>query len=698
MLSRLARLLLLSVTAGMVLALSALPTAALASWAVEHSGVGFDNLPEVLKKPTIPQASYLYASDGETLITTFYDENRRDVRLDEVAPVMREAVVAAEDARFYRHNGVDIQGILRAAVANGSSGETRQGASTLTMQYVRNVLKSDPTRTEEERAAATATTPSRKILEARYAITLEQSLSKDEILERYLNIAYFGSGAYGVYAASHIYFSKDPAELTLAEAATLAGMLQSPESDVERALTRREYTLNAMAGTKAITPEQRDAANREPLEFKQGTIPNNCVAAQQNWGFFCDYFRQWWDGQPAFGETQADRQKALRQGGYRIVTTLDPVVQANAQAQVQSVYGNDSKFVAPMAVVQPGTGNVLAMAINRDYGTTFDQLIAGGNGLPGYQAGSTFKMFAMLAALEAGLPLDTGFEAPAQLVTRWPWPAGQDNSCDGKWCVRNANPSWMDGYRTMWDGFGRSVNTYFVWLHEQIGAKRTAEMAKRLGVKHTEATGSFVIGTTGTFPLELANAYATVAADGLYCEPLPVKSVADSSGKALDVAKPSCRQAISPDVARAATEAARCPVGQQGFYNKCNGGTAAAVDGLVGGRPIAGKTGSTDDGQTESFVAYTREMAAAMIAANPKVASDGVGSAVITKVYRAVAATLESSLAGQPFQQFQAPSRTIALGVDQRMDRIPEPSAPTPTPRATSARPAPQPPPSKRRR
>jgi len=461
---------------------------------------------------------------------------------------------------------------------------------------------------------------------------------------------------------------------------------------VERALTRRDYTLNAMVGTGAITAEQRDAASKEPLEFKRSTIPNNCAAAKPGWGFFCDYFRQWWDAQPGLGENVADRQKALRQGGYRIVTTLDPKVQANAQAQVASVYANDSRFVAPIAVVQPGTGNVLALAINRDYGQqTFDQLVAGGNGLPGYQAGSTFKMFAMLAALEAGLPLDTGFNAPAELVTKWPWPAGNDNSCGGKWCVRNANPPWMDGYRTMWDGFGRSVNTYFVWLHEQIGAHRTADMAKRLGISHTEETGSFVIGTTGTFPLELANAYATVAADGLYCSPLPVKSVTDSGGAALDVAKPSCHQAVSPDVARAATDAARCPVGQQGFYDQCNGGTAEAVDAIMKGRPVAGKTGSTDDGHTESFVAFTKEMAAAMIAANPRDPTDGVGSAIISKVYRAVAGTLANSLVGQPIQQFQAPSRAIAFGVNQRKDRMPEPdreptAQATPTPKPARPR------------
>jgi membrane peptidoglycan carboxypeptidase len=316
-----------------------------------------------------------------------------------------------------------------------------------------------------------------------------------------------------------------------------------------------------------------------------------------------------------------------------------------------------------MAVLQPGTGKVRALAVNRVYGKTFDQLVAGGNGLAGYQAGSTFKIFAMLAALEAGLPLSTGFNAPAQLVTGWDQSAPGKNNCGGKWCITNSNPAWMDGYRTMWDGFGRSVNTYFVWLHEQIGAQRTVEMAQRLGIKTDDVgTGAFVIGSQQTFPLDLANAYATLAADGRYCTPVPVDSVTDSTGRALDVAQPECRQVISADIARAATDAARCPVGQSGFFGMCNGGTASAVDDILGGRPVAGKTGSTDDGRTETFVAFTPELAAAMIAANPQSAQDGVGNAIITKVYRAVAQTLAASLSGKPVTQFAQPSEKIAFG------------------------------------
>ncbi|MEV0457023.1 transglycosylase domain-containing protein [Catellatospora methionotrophica] len=695
-LNRMTRLTLLAVVAGAVVAAGAMPAAALANWAVEKSAPAYDTLPEVLKHPTTAQASYLYANDGKTVVTTFYDENRRDVTLAEVAPVVPQAVVAAEDARFYSHHGVDLKGVLRAVVANGASGGVSQGASTLTMQYVRNVLKSDPSLSTQERAEATEQTPTRKIREARYALAVEKELSKSQILERYLNIAYFGSGAYGIYAAAHTYFSKDPAQLTLSEASLLAGLLQSPEADsplnggTERALARRDYVLTAMTGTGAITAAQAETAKANTPVVKRGSSPNDCTASRQGWGFFCDYFRSWWRDQDTFGDTAEDREQALRQGGYRIVTTLDPKIQNAAQAQITKVYAYTNKRALPMAVVEPGTGKVLALAVNRRYsaatgaGNTMNQLVAGGSGIHGYQAGSTFKMFTMLAALEAGRTLDTRFDAPSRLVTAWPEAPGPA-SCDGFWCPRNANPAYMDGERDMWTGFGRSVNTYFVWLEQQVGADKTIEMAQRLGVRfrhpdnasHAASDaagwGSFVLGVSLTTPLDLANAYATLAADGVYCTPLPVAAVTDGTGRQLDIAKSTCAPAITPEVARAATDAARCPVGQDGAFGRCDGGTAQAVSGLLGGRAVAGKTGSSTDNMTESFVAYTPQLAAAAIAANPDTPTDAVGAAVLSQVYRAVAATLATGSQGLEVKDFPAPLRTSAFSPEPEKTEPTEP-------------------------
>ena len=679
------------VLAGLTVAAAAFPATAIAGLLAKQAGDAYEDLPADLRTPPTAQTTYVYANDGKTLITMFYDQNRHDVALDDIGTVMQQAIVAAEDTRFYDHGAVDAKGILRALVSNSRSGHTEQGASTLTMQYVRNVLKNDESLTPAERAAATVDTPARKLQEIRYATTLEEHLSKQEILDRYLNIAYFGDGAYGIAAASQHYFGKSPVQLSLAEAALLAGLVQSPDAynpitgDKSAALNRRAYVLDAMAKMGVISAADATTAKATPLVLHPTVEPNDCTevpAAHNDWGFFCDYFRQWWDRQPQFGATVADREQALKEGGYTIVTSLDPTAQAAALKGALSVYGYTSARALPTAVVQPGTGRVLALAVNRHYSldanpggkkypNSVDQLIAGGGAIDGYQAGSTFKMFTMLAALSANLTLDTGFDAPSQLKTQW-----RDNgpgNCDGYWCPANANPSWMDGQRTMWTGFGRSVNTYFVWLEQQVGPQNAVAMAQRLGITfraktdanlaaHPDGWGAFTLGVADTTPLDLASAYATVASGGMYCAPLPVVSITDGNGKAVAAANPSCRQAISPEVAAAATDAARCPVGDQSAFGQCDGGTAEQVHSILGGRPVAGKTGSSEDNSTETFVGFTPQLAAAGIAANPANPNDHVGSAVEAQVVNAVAGALATALKGQPSKDFPPPPQQLAFG------------------------------------
>jgi membrane peptidoglycan carboxypeptidase len=692
-LGKLSILLLVAVLSGAVAGAATLPASILVGRGLDSASAGYDRMPRQLPTPPTAQRSYLYAKDGKTLITSFYAENRKDVPLDEVAPVMRKAMVAAEDIRFYQHSGVDLRSVLRAFVANRHGGGVRQGASTLTMQYVRNVLKSDPNLTDEQRAAATATTTGRKLQEMRYALQLEQQFSKAEILSRYLNISYFGAGAYGIAAASQRYFSKPPAQLTLAEAALLAGLVQSPDTDdpisgdVDAALGRRSYVLAQMVTMGVASAADAALADREKLALRPSTEPNDCAAVpagHDDWGFFCDYFRQWWNSQAAFGDTVRDRQTALRRGGYTIVSSLDPDVQATAQARALRVYDYDSRRAMPTAVVQPGTGRVLAMAVNRHYSlaenpsrqenypNTVNQLIAGGGAIHGYQAGSTFKMFTMLAALEADLPLNTAYDAPTRLVTRWP--VSGSASCGGYWCPANANPSWMDGRRTMWTAFGRSVNTYFVNLEQRIGADAAVAMAQRLGIrfraesdaelaeKGAHGWGPFTLGVSATTPLDLANAYATLAAEGRYCAPLPVSSIKDSAGRPVAAAKPACKRVLRSDVARAATDAARCPVGDQSTFRACDGGTAPEVHKMMEGRPVAGKTGSSDSYASETVVIYTPQLAVAAIAANPDDPRDAVGSKVQVEVVKAVASTLASALRDEPLRDFTPPSSAIAYG------------------------------------
>ena len=654
-----------------------------ASWAGAQKAV----LPAQLLAPATSQATRIYAHDGKTLITTFYDEDRHDVALAQIAPIMQKAIVAAEDTRFYEHGGVDTKGVLRALVADSKSGGASQGASTLAMQYVRNALKEDPTLSAAQRQEATADTLSRKIREAQYAIELEQKLTKQQILENYLNIVYFGDGAYGIDAAARTFFAVAPGKLDLAQSAMIAGIVQSPDGDNpisgdrKQAVIRQHYVLNAMLKSGAITAAEQQQALAEKLKFRSEPRSNGCVEAaggSAGWGFYCDYLRRWWDSQPAFGATKQERDDALRRGGYTVVTSLDPKVQAEAAKQAREVYGDKNQKALPIAVVQPGTGRVLALAVNRHYATgksvadTVNPLISGGTGVVGYPAGSTFKMFTMITALEQGLPLSTGFNAPAKLPTEWP--DNSPESCGGKYCPGNANPAWMDGFRTMWDGFGRSVNTYFVHLEEQVGPAAVVATAKKMGIsfmapsdaklaaKSADSWGSFTLGVADTTPLELAEAYATVASGGVHCAALPVTSIKDVHGNSLSVAQPQCSQVLDPDVAHAAADAARCPVGQQSTYNMCNGGTAPQIGAMFGGRQVAGKTGSTENNQTETFVGFTTTVVAAGIAANPNDPSDLVGSAVQAHVITAVGRTMLAAIGDDPVPDFTPPSAEIALG------------------------------------
>jgi membrane peptidoglycan carboxypeptidase len=705
-------LLICGLLAGVVVAAAMFPAVAMSGLAAKAGAETFDKLPSELEDQRAPQITRIYARDGKTLIAMMYFEFRSDVPLKDISKNMQNAIIAAEDHDFYKHNGVDVKGIARAFVANKGAGKTQQGASTLTMQYVRMSISYSATHPIDV-VKASEDTAARKAREMRYALKVEQELTKDEILERYLNIAPFGNGAYGVYAASQVYFGKRPKDLTIEESAQLAGMVKAPtafnpstESGYPQAVTRREYVLRNMLQLGQITQADFDKAAATRISRDVKRAGNGCVSVpKNNWGFFCDYFYRWWMGQETFGDTSYDRERRLKTGGYKIVTSLDTQVQAAATKRVQQHLKNDNKYALMLASVEPGTGRVRSLAVNRTfklddpahpkngpssnpgskgqrgtYPNTTNPLVTGGGDITGYQGGSVFKMFTLAAALEAGYPLSYTINARTQYVSKYriqPGPA----SCQGdRYCPRNASPS-MAGVHTMWSAFGRSVNTFFIPLQERVGSGKAVDMAEKLGIRFRSSTdrdqysrkdhddwGAFSLGVTDVTPLDLATAYATLAADGKYCEPIPVQEIRDHNGDKLDVANPRCRRVVSEDVARAAVDAGRCPVGDRPAYGSCGGaGTASAVRGIVG-HPVFGKSGTSDGAKTVSLIAGTKSLVVAGLLADPDW-SQNPASHTHDQVNPAVWETLADAMKDKPQQDFKAPSEKMAYG-DQR--RIPD--------------------------
>ncbi len=711
-----ASLLICGLLAGVVVAAAAFPAVAMSGLAAKAGAETFGALPSELTVKRAPQISYLYASDGKTPLATMYDENRRDVKLKDIAPAMQKAIIAAEDHDFYKHNGVDLNGVARAFVNNSSGTADRQGASTLTMQYVRLAIAYSATHPADV-VAATEDTSARKLREMRYAMQIDKELSKDEILQRYLNIAAFGNGAYGIYAASQVYFAKPPSKLTIPEAAMLAGLVKAPSaynpttrSGYPQAVARRDYVIDNMVEIGAITKEEGAQAKATKLEVVGKRAPNGCVDTnKKEWGFFCDYFYRWWMGQEAFGSTSYDRERRLKSGGFTIITTMEPQAQNAADKAVRKHLGVNSKAARMVAAVEPGTGRVRALSVNRNYKlddpknpvnkphsdpkkrkaglrgnypNTVNPLLSGGDGITGYQAGSTFKMFTIVAALEKGIPLSYTINAQKQFRSEYIIQRNGPAACPGThfYCPTNASDS-MVGVHNMWSAFGRSVNTYFVPLQQQVGAENVVKAAKKLGInfraqedldleKGANQWGAFTLGVSQTMPLELANAYATLAADGKYCEPIPVQEIRDPEGKKLDIANPRCEQRISTEVARAAVDAARCPVGDRSSTSKCTGATAGNVRGIVDA-PVAGKSGTTDSEKSSSLVAMTKQYAVAGIMADPDwpQTNQKMGHNEKTGINPPVFETLRDAMKGKERINFTPPGNKIRDG-DQR--RIPD--------------------------
>lgn len=581
----------------------------------------------------LPQQSQIYASDGKTVIARFYDQNRIVVPLKDISEYMQKAVVAREDHRFLEHSGVDVQGIARAFVETYIKRGSTQGGSTLTQQYVKNALLDQAVEQGDPIAAyhAREDTLARKFREMLIAQQLEQKYSKAQILQGYLNIAQFGVNTYGVETAAERYFSKPAKDLTLGEAATIAAITKNPNRfdptvNPAEAQKQRNIVLGLMAEYGFASKAAVDAAKKVPmsqmLHVKQ--VPVGCETAG-NAAFFCNYVVRSILLSPKFGKTVQERRQLLYNGGLKIYTTLNLQAQQAAwNAVTQEIPVTDpSGTVDAIAAVQPGTGKILAMAQNKNYGassddsnndTTFmnyavDQEYGGGSG---FGIGSTFKPINFVAWLMAGKKINT----PLVTHTAYPVDSFPCAKKTGKiWYVQNAGGGTVSP-ETPLHALNFSHNTTQASMAQIIGLCAIANAATDLGYHnaiesqsniHSTITPTMIIGTLNTSPLTMANVYATIAANGVECNPIAITKVIDANGKEMSVPPASCHQAIPANVAQTTAYAMNLNVTQ---------GIASAAQ-LAGGRKTFAKTG-TNQNATLATGGFVPQVSAFVIVANPQ--------------------------------------------------------------------------------
>ena len=601
-------MLLVSAMCGVLVAGLLLPLASLIGLTTRNVAQGFQSLPLELDTEPTPQRTTVLDSEGNVL-AYFYKQNREDVPLKKVAPIMQKAIIAIEDSRFYEHGALDVRGTIRAFISNAADNDT-QGGSSITQQLVKQILVTQA-KTREDRAAAIAPTYARKIRELQYALAYERKYSKKKILESYLNIAYFGDGAYGIQEAAQHYFSVNAGELDLRQSALIAGLVKNPSAyDPTRfpdeAIDRRNTVLARMADLGIITQGQLERTLGSGLGLKLNPRPNGCVSTKAP--FFCLYVQNYLLQEPALGDTPEERQRTLNEGGLTITTTLDLKAQRAADEAVQATVYKDDLAIGAMAMVEPGTGEVRTIAQSRPIGTdkskgqtylnySVPKLYGNANG---FQPGSTFKLFVIAAALEMGLGPDVKFSttSPYQL------PSGTDyKDCDGNfWSGDHAvSNSTGDGYDNMYTGTQRSVNVYFMKLEQLTDMCRPTTLARDMGlqIREEDEVPVFALGVSDASPLDMAGAYATFAARGIFCEPHPVTSVLDNDWEVLVTFTGDCKRLLKANTADAINDILR-GVQEFGF------GVNNQLD-----VPSAAKTGTSQAERTVWYVGYTPTLATA---------------------------------------------------------------------------------------
>ena len=639
------------VTAGMLVPIAG-PTA-LAAKSVPSV---FNELPGDLQTVAPAEESQLLDSSGG-VIAHFYDKQRIVVPSANIADVMKKAIVAIEDKRFYEHNGVDATGIARAFVTNlGDSG--RQGASTITQQYVRNslaergYLEGDA----DQVSAATEQTTERKLREIKYALALEKTQSKDEILTGYLNIAPFGPITYGVEAASQRYFSKSASELNYLEAALLAGLVQSPVqydplTHPEAAQERRDTVLATMLDQGVITQEEYDEGIATSVDsMLHPTVSSEgCSGADSSKAYFCDYVLSQFLEDPTFGATRIERERLLKTQGITIRTTLDTAKQDAAYASLTNAIpvGDASGLNDALVSLDPRTGKVLAMAQNTTYGIESGQTMANYSANGNFQVGSTFKVFILLQWFKEG---HSAYETVGSANTFYP---NGSFKCDGRSITTEGyqvnDLAGKTGTMNVVRATGQSVNQAFVNMASRVDFCSIFETAYDMGITEDgEVPSPFpanILGSVSGSPLQMASVFATIANSGQQCKPQSIESVTDRDENVLKEFAADCKEVISPDLANKTAALLTASAGQ--YYTSTR---------LGDGRPFAAKSGTTDGHANTWLTGFTPSLATSAWVGHGDNSSQEVSGVVINGVYH-------SEIFGETYvgQNIWAPYMTQAL-------------------------------------
>lgn len=639
------------VTAGMLV-----PVAGPTALAAKSVPSVFNELPGDLQTVAPAEESQLLDSSGG-VIAHFYDKQRIVVPSTNIADVMKKAIVAIEDKRFYEHNGVDATGIARALVTNlGESG--RQGASTITQQYVRNslaergYLEGDA----DQVSAATEQTTERKLREIKYALALEKTQSKEEILTGYLNIAPFGPITYGVEAASQRYFSKSASELNYLEAALLAGLVQSPVqydplTHPEAAQERRDTVLATMLDQGVITQEEYDKGIATSVDsMLHPTVSSEgCSGADSSKAYFCDYVLSQFLEDPTFGATRIERERLLKTQGITIRTTLDTAKQDAAYASLTNAIpvGDASGLNDALVSLDPRTGKVLAMAQNTTYGIESGQTMANYSADGNLQVGSTFKVFILLQWFKEG---HSAYETVGSANTFYPNGAFK---CDGRSITTEGyqvnDLAGKTGTMNVVRATGLSVNQAFVNMASRVDFCSIFQTAYDLGITEDgEVPSPFpanILGSVSSSPLQMASVFATIANSGQQCKPQSIESVTDRDENVLKEFAADCKEVISPDLANKTAALLTASAGQ--YYTSTR---------LGDGRPFAAKSGTTDGHANTWLTGFTPSLATSVWVGHGDNSSQEVSGVVINGVYH-------SEIFGETYvgQNIWAPYMTQAL-------------------------------------